>query len=415
MGLALDAIYTLVAAATAPWWMRKARADWAARFGRIQPLPNPTRPRLLLHAVSVGEVNLTRPLIDLLAPTTDIVLSVTTDTGIARARSLFADRLPVVRYPLDASWAVRRFLDAVQPDAVALSELELWPHFIQECNRRNIPVCIVNGRLSARSFRGYRKLRPFIARHFRALAFAAVQDTDYAARFAAMGLTPDRIHTTGSMKWDAALTTTHDPAKSQALADALRIDTSCPLIVAGSTAPEEHALLHAATPPGVQLLCAPRRPEWFDQAARDLPNCIRRSQPFNHPSDRFLLDTIGELDAAYTLADIVVIGRSFTNLHGSDPMQPAALAKPIIIGPAHEDFADSVRLLAASDAILVASHDNLADTISMLLAAPERRKALARNARACVDANTGAAQRNATLITHLLTTAPRALARANTQ
>lgn len=418
MGLALDALYTLVAIATAPWWMRKARSDWGHRFGKIDPLSAPTsRPRLLLHAVSVGEVNLTRPLIDRLAPTTDIILSVTTDTGIARARALHADRIPIVRYPLDASWAVRRFLDAVNPDAVALTELELWPHFIEACNRRDIPVAVVNGRLSARSFKGYRKLRPFIARHFRSLTFAAVQDADYAERFQAMGVPRERIHTCGTMKWDAALSAPPPPEKSHDLRALLRIDPDKPLIVAGSTAPDEHALLHNATPPSVQLLCAPRRPEWFDQAARDLPGCIRRSAPDtgDPASERFLLDSIGDLDAAYALADLIVIGRSFTNLHGSDPMQPAALAKPIIIGPEHSDFADAVRLLSQSDAIEITTAADLPATIARLMADPQRREQLARNARACVDANTGATERHASLLTDLLNSAPRFTARTTTQ
>src|SRR5690606_26653286 len=130
--------------------------------------------RLLIHAVSVGEVNLTVPLVRALLAEPgrwSITLSVGTDTGIARARSLFAgvEGIRVERYPLDASWAVRRFLDRVRPQAVVLVELELWPNFLDACRRRSIPVGVVNGRLSERSFRGYRLLRPVLKRYFRSL------------------------------------------------------------------------------------------------------------------------------------------------------------------------------------------------------------------------------------------------------
>src|SRR5262249_14810801 len=131
------------------------------------------------------------------------------------------------------------------------------------------------------------------------------------------------------------------------------IDRGKPLVVAGSTAPDEHELLVNAVPEGVQLLCAPRRPEWFDHAAAVLAGCARRSKGERGSSaGRFLLDTIGELRMAYALADIVVVGRSFGNLHGSDMIEPVALGKPTIIGPAVADFQDAVDALLTGDGIL---------------------------------------------------------------
>ena len=403
----LDAAYLLAAAATAHKWRRKARGDWPQRFGKIDPLPAPARPRLLLHAVSVGEVNLTRPLVDrLLHPPEgseppELVLSVTTDTGIARALQLYEGRFPVVRYPLDASWAVRRFLDAVRPDAVALVELEVWPNFMTLCRRRAIPVAVVNGRLSARSFKGYRKARPFLHRFFGKLAFAAVQDEQYASRFREMGVPPDRLTVAGTMKWDAAADASGvDPESLEKLAQAMRIDRRRPLIVAGSTAPDEHALLRDALPGEAQLLCAPRRPEWFDGAARDLPGCVRRSDPSAGTAEarHFLLDTIGELRLAYALADVVVVGRSFGSLHGSDPMEPASLGRPIVIGPAVEDFVSTVDAMRTDGAILQVTRDELGPTLQRLLDDAEERQRLAANARACVERHRGAADVHAGLI-----------------
>ncbi|MEO1129741.1 MAG: glycosyltransferase N-terminal domain-containing protein [Planctomycetota bacterium] len=403
MGLVLDAVYALTAAATAPWWARKTRAQWGERFGKTEPLPEPERPRVLLHAVSVGETNLIRPLVERLADHAEVVVSVTTDTGIARARTLFEGTARVVRYPLDASWSVRRFLDAVRPDIVALAELEIWPQFIDACVARDIPVAVINGRLSQRSFRGYRKLKWFLGSRFGALAFAAVQDEDYAARFRAMGVPRERCHVVGTMKWDAAaVADTVDGA--DVLARELGIDPHRPLIVAGSTAPDEHQLLHEATPGDVQLLCAPRKPEWFDAAAAALPGCRRRSDPGagDASSGRFLLDTIGELRKAYALADLVVVGRSFGVLYGSDPMEPAALGKAIVIGPAVADFQTTVTAMLDAGAIVQSVRDGLPRTLAELMADDGRREQLSRNARQCVLEHQGAADTHARMLLELI-------------
>ena len=395
----LDAFYLVLVAVTAPWWIRTPRHGWRERFGRITPLPDASRPRLLIHAVSVGEVNLTRRLVSRLAEHAEVVVSVTTDTGIARARELFsgAPGVCVARSPLDASWVVRRFLDAVRPDAVGLVELELWPNFARACRRRGIPLAILNGRLSERSFGRYRLARPILGRGFASLAFVAAQDEVYRERFIAVGARADRCVTLGSMKWDSAGVADMVPG-AEALADDLGVDRARPLIVAGSTAPDEHRLLHDATPEGAQLLCAPRRPEWSDRAATDLPGCVRRSAgrgARRQGADRFLLDTIGELRAAYSLADVVVVGRSFGDLFGSDPMEPAALGKPVVIGPSVADFATAVRAMQDADAIIQTSRERLPAVLAELIEHPARRAELGARARACVLAHRGATDRHA--------------------
>jgi 3-deoxy-D-manno-octulosonic-acid transferase len=437
----LDALYLPAAVATAPWWARKARGGWNERFGRIDELPPAPagRKRILLHAVSVGEVNTLRSLVPLLAEHADVVVSVTTDTGLARARALFdADQAAlgspppatVVRYPLDFSPAVKRFLDAVKPDAIGLIELELWPNFVAECGRRGVPVCVINGRLSARSFRGYHRFRSFFARTFSAIEFAAVQDAAYAERFEAMGVRADHIRITGSMKWDSVSLDTHVPG-AEALADNLGIDRSRPLIVAGSTGPlplpkdekyrvdgpgalTEERLLSASCPPGTQLLCAPRKPERFDEAFAALggeARCIRRSvtknapvPPAAHQHDRFLLDTIGELRAAYSLADIAIVGRSFGDLHGSDPIEPIALGKPTLIGPRFGDFDSIVQTFRAAGAIEVVDAPDLARTLAALLADRPRCAGMAEAGRQCVRKNQGATAIHAQMLLELVGT-----------
>ncbi|NND85627.1 MAG: hypothetical protein HKN46_10810, partial [Acidimicrobiia bacterium] len=319
-----DLAYLTVATVSAPVWLTrllltgKIRTDWPARLGRGRDHGEKTGRRILVHAVSVGEVNAIRCLVDGLEGDAriEVVVATTTDTGWARARDVFGTER-VVRYPLDFSWSVARFLDRVRPDVVVLTELEVWPTFVATCVARSIPVAVINGRLTARSAKRYGLVRGLVQNTFARLALVAVQNEAYAARFASLGVPPECVEVTGTMKWDTA-SIADEVAGAETLAKELGIDRTRPLVVAGSTAPEEHALLLDAIPPGAQLLCAPRRPEWFDEAASTLAPCVRRSHGSSQSgSDRFLLDTIGELRAAYALADLVIIGRSFGVRHGS--------------------------------------------------------------------------------------------------
>ena len=340
-----------------------------------------------------------------LAP--EIVIAATTDTGIARARELWFQKHEVVRYPFDLSLCVNRFLKAVAPDMVVLVELEVWPNFVAACAARKIPVAVVNGRLTQRSFRRYRRIRWLVRPMFKRLAAVATQNTMYANHFVALGAPVDGIHITGTMKWDTAQIADEVPGAKQ-LACEMGIDPGRPLIVAGSTAPDEHRLLHEAAPVGVQLLCAPRKPEWFDQAALDLPGCVRRSQVREAPlagggtSHRFLLDSIGELRKAYSLADVVVIGRSFGNLHGSDMMEPIALGKPTVVGPAVADFQDTVDALLEGRGVIQITRDKLPMVLRDLLENPAIGAALVENGRRVITAQQGATKKNAQLIAQML-------------
>ena len=411
MGALMDVIYLVLAVVTAPVWLvrmirtGKIRTDWAGRLGWTGPIPAPRRPRVLLHGVSVGEVNAIRELVETLsAPPIDaeIVISATTNTGSLRARSLFGSRHRVVRYPLDFSFAVRRFLRSVRPDVVVLVELEVWPNFVRAAARQGCPVCIVNGRLTERSVRGYRLLGPVLTPSFRRLAFVAAQNDAYAQRFGAMGVPREQRIVTGTMKWDTAKIADHVDG-SEELAESMGIDRTRPLVVAGSTAPGEHELLVDAVGDEVQLLCAPRKPEWFDQAAAAMPGCARRSHgDCGSDTGRFLLDTIGELRQAYALADVAVVGRSFGNLHGSDMMEPVALGAAVVTGPAVLDFRDTVDALLAGDGIVQTDRDDLPETLAQLLADPDRRRQLGENGRVVLRAQQGASQRNAELIAGLL-------------
>ena len=411
MSLLINTAYLLAAVITSPIWLismirtGKIRTDWRGRFGHGETMPRTDRPRVMIHAVSVGEVNATQLLVKRLAEDhrqPEIVIATTTDTGFARARSLYEAEHHVIRYPFDTSGAVSRVLKRIQPDVVGLMELEVWPNFLSGCRKRSIPLVVLNGRLSERSHRRYRRFRALIGGLFARLDFVATQDQTYADRFADLGVPPACLEVTGNMKWDTARIADEVEGADQ-LAREMGIDRSRPLVVAGSTAPSEHALLHESVPPGTQLLCAPRKPEWFDRAADDLPGCTRRSRGESGGShDRFLLDTIGELRAAYALADVVVIGRTFTDLGGSDMIEPVALGKATVIGPDCRNFLDAVNRLSRGPGLIQCSEAELPDALAELLNNPAERSKLAEQGREIIRSAQGATERNATIICEML-------------
>jgi 3-deoxy-D-manno-octulosonic-acid transferase len=427
MGKPLDVAYAVGAVLTSPVWglsllrTGKWRTDWRGRFGHVGEKAGKQESgtastaqsdkegnkTLLIHAVSVGEVNLIRNLVDHLArtqPKLRIVISTTTNTGFARATQLYADSHRVVRFPFDFSGMVGRFLDAIRPDAVALTELEVWPNFMQACVKRDIPVAVINGRLSTRSFKGYRKLRPVLRKMFASLSFVGAQTEDYAQRFRHMGVPADRVKVLDTMKWDTARIVDRVEGADE-LASEMGIDRGRPLIVAGSTGKdEEWMLIDACTYEGVQLMLVPRKPERFDEVAALTPDMVRRTKPtaLDANSERvlFLLDTMGELGKAYSLADVVIVGRSFNGWGGSDPIEPVALGRPTIIGPDHHNFSDVVAALKAGGGIIVAKKP--VDGLTELLNSPEQRAELAKRGREVILSRQGATKRHADMLLKLL-------------
>lgn len=379
--------------------LRKARGHplrkgTKGRLGLGDSLPDGDR--VLIHAVSVGEVNAIRDLVATLSKEGHtLVISVTTDTGINRAIELFGKTHPVVRYPLDFSWSVKKFLRRMKPSLIVLVELEVWPNMLRVARKNDIPVIVVNGRLSDRSFKRYKKVRWVLRRTFQQLTVVGMQNENYAQKVSSLGATDVRV--LGTMKWDnAIIRDTVSGAKE--LVDNLGIDMNTPLVVAGSTTPEEHTLLKEALPKHVQLLVAPRRPEWFDDAADTFSPCNRRTQTERMQTRFFVLDTIGELTTAYSLATIVVIGRSFAPLHGSDPTEPIGFGKPTIIGPNVSDFVDIVNAFLQKDAIIQCTAETLKDTIENLLTNNTRCMKLAENGRSVIASHQGATRRYVTLI-----------------
>ncbi len=403
----LDLIYIPLGVLMGPFLMRKKRQGWDQRCGHVDAMlkaqVDAERKRVMLHAVSVGEVNALRQLVPMLGERVHVIVSTTTDTGLAQAQRLFGEmeHVDVVRYPLDCSWMVNRFLDSVKPEVVGLVELEVWPNFIKLCAKRGIPIGIINGRLSARSFKGYRKARFLLRSTFARLGFVCVQDQDYADRISAMGTPSDRVRITGSMKWDAVDSSVHTEPSSKAIeiAEAMGIDLSKPIVVAGSTGPGEEALLDQAVASDVQLVIAPRKTDRFKEAADAVPGCVRRSADEKRDgATRFVLDTIGELSAVYELADVVIIGRSFFDLYGSDPVEPAAMGKPVLIGPRYSDFLQAMNTLQSRDAVQVVDRQGVGAAVANLLDDSQLRETIGERARACVGSQQGASQRHCAVL-----------------
>jgi 3-deoxy-D-manno-octulosonic-acid transferase len=402
------------------------------RAGGVKEFDAGGRPVIWLHCVSVGETQAARPLARALVerfPSHALVVSTTTLTGQRVAREAFRDLAATVFYfPFDWAWSVRRALERVRPSVVLLMETEIWFRFLVECEARGVPVAIVNGRFSGRSFRRYKLIGNLTSRVVNTLALAVMQTDEDAARIRELGLAPDRIRVSGNVKFDA-----DDDALSHPLTDDLRtrfaLGTRRPLIVAASThAPEERIIVAAfkqlllhkqvATDDDTRprLLIAPRHPERFAEVASLLDSSglawARRSDAradSDARCDMILLDTVGELRAVYPLAEVVIVGGSIARAGGHNMLEPAAAARAVVTGAHTFNFAEIVRRLLERDALvqLPALPDAempgaLARALDELLRDDERRRRLGDNALAVLEENRGATARTVELLAPII-------------
>jgi 3-deoxy-D-manno-octulosonic-acid transferase len=307
-----------------------------------------------IHAVSVGEVGVARNLLAELRrrlPGARFGVSVSTAAGRELAERTLASQAVVYAFPFDLSRPVENALDSTRPGLVVLTETELWPLFIEIAARRGIPVALVNGRISERSFARYRLVRGFFARTLGKLSLAAMQSAEDARRLEALGAPPERVRTFGNLKYDLP-----PPAP---FADAQRLRAAAgsrPLFVAGSTGVDEENLVLDAwqgLSPRPLLVLAPRRPERFDEVAKLVESrrlrLIRRStlkpQPstLNAPPDVYLLDSIGELASVYPGATLAFAGGSLVPSGGQSPIEAWAAGVAVVAGPHMENFRDAAR------------------------------------------------------------------------
>ncbi|MFQ5739785.1 MAG: 3-deoxy-D-manno-octulosonic acid transferase [Acidobacteriota bacterium] len=429
-------LYTLLMVAYLPLYFYrvifggKAWTPLLERAGKLpstlQHLPPATGRRLWIHAVSVGEVNVIKALVPLLSKlSSQLFISTTTATGQALAKSLFGDQATVFYCPLDWKWVIRRYLKVIAPDAVLFTETELWPGFIQAAHSRGVPLVLVNGRISDRSFRRYRRIRVFIRpllQRFRLLCVRTRQDKE---RIIALGAPSDRVHQLGNIKYDYQLA--EDPAKAdlvQRVGRLLKPSEDHLLWVCGSTREgEEERLLPIfmqlrSDIPQLRLLLAPRHPHRCDALVKRVRSSglttLKRSQlsapagsrsegakarPALATPDVLILDSIGELASLYQLADVVFIGGSLIPWGGQNVIEAAHFGKPILFGPHMQNFREVARsFVQAYAAIQVESATQLAERVHHLLRDPHTRKWLGRNARTVVRANQGAVQRTVEIL-----------------
>lgn len=380
----------------AAWrWLRSGRYQegLGQRLGRVPAaLRDLDGDVVWIHAVSVGEVHAARGLLahlDRIGPGFRAVLSTTTDTGQALAATAGADAS--FYCPFDLPWAVSAWLDALRPRAVILVETEIWPNLLRACSRRQIPVVLVNARLSASSFAGYRRMGGIWRGVLDQLSLVCARTERDAERFRSLGVTDDLVFTTGNLKADAAVLAS-PPEVRQQLARALRLNGDSPVLVAGCTMPgEEDQVLEAfatarVAEPTARLLLAPRHPERFDEVARAVDaagwRCRRRTSGGPPDAEVLLLDTIGELPAAYGLGIASFVGGSLVPTGGHNLLEPAIYGQPVLFGPHMHNFADLAEEFRRQGAALeVTDADSLGRAWSDMLRDATRRRELGARAR----------------------------------
>ncbi|MCU0241600.1 MAG: 3-deoxy-D-manno-octulosonic acid transferase [Vicinamibacteria bacterium] len=390
--------------------------SWRERLGRLRAEVNPEQQRSIwIHAVSVGEVLVARPLLAPIKqqyPQYRLILTTTTRTGQALARRTLAGQVDAICYaPLDWPAAVNRALAIVNPALLVLVETELWPNLIHAAHRRGTKVALINGRISPRSFPRYRRVRAWLRPVLAEIDLLLMQAEAHADRIVAIGAPKARVRTVGNLKYDCL-------GDGCAAPSWLRADTGvkAPLFVAGSTVEGEEAWVLGAfrqaraIDPRLRLLLAPRHPERFDEVFRLITaqgwQVARRTSmaPCGWASgDVLLLDTIGELASVYTAAAVVFVGGSLVARGGHNILEAAVAGKAVIVGPHMENFQEIADAFLAQDALVQIAHaDDLAATLLSLLEDAARREAIGARARALIEHHRGAGERTLGALKELL-------------
>jgi len=411
---------------------RKYVTGLRQRLGNLPKLPASDQPLIWLHCVSVGETEAARPLVRALRerfPSYRLVVSTTTVTGQQVAQRVFGQEAAAVFYfPIDWAWTVRRVLRALQPSAVLIMETELWPNLLRTCRRQSIPVALVNGRISATSFRRYQMIRLFTSRMLNNLSMAIMQSERDVTRIRELGMASERTLSSGNLKFDSANSAGSDATLSSDIRGRFHFSEDESLVVAASTHwPEEQVLIEAfkrvkQSEPRkrVRLLIAPRHPVRFNEVAELITasglSWARRTTPpakDDATCEVILLDSIGELRAVFPLADIAFIGGSIASHGGHNVIEAAVEGVCVITGPHTDNFAAIIKTLLSEGALvqleetaISAAANQLAVTIKELLEDESRRREIGQRAIAVCDHNRGATNRTLQILAKLLLSRP---------
>ena len=381
---------------------------WGERYASYSDEPH--RATLWIHAVSVGEVNAAAPLVDALLeqrPGMRLLVTTITPTGSARVSRLWGNRVEHVYLPYDLSGAVHRFLDHFQPQLGLIVETELWPNLLFCCRDYGVPVYIVNARLSARSLRGYRVLRPLVSRALRTARVVAAQSAEDGRRFRRLGAREDQVVVTGNLKYDI----TADPGLDGFARQFRERCGDRPAWIAASTHVDEEAAvlaIHARLRkrrPDLLLLWAPRHPERFravtqqavDAGLRTATRTLTREPDVDDAV--FVIDTLGELTSFYACADVAFVGGSLQEIGGHNLLEPASIGTAMVTGPHLHNFADIARRLREVDALAVGRDaEAVGAQLEALLGDPERRGRMVAAASRLVEEGRGAVERTLAVI-----------------
>lgn len=420
MGLILDFGYLLGVLAGMPWFLYRitVRGDWRSiprRLGFGQPPP--ARGSIWLHGSSAGEISLLRPLIRCLAadyPAAPVVISAYSSTGFAAAQKNYRDAR-VIFFPLDLSFIVRRFLRRYDPRLVIIVESDFWPNFLRSAHARGIPVTVINGKMSERTCRIHARTH-LVPRLLRRVPLIAVQSDAHASRFRRLGVPEARVAVTGNMKYDLSVS---DEPPSAELRQDLSFTPQDVVIIGGSLRDGENRVMAdcyralVRLHPRVGLIMVPRYPMdaariQSDLEAKDLM-VIRKSEIDAGLASApgcggvLLVDTVGELRTLYGVADIAYVGGSLfargSNRGGHNVIEPAVQGIPVLFGPHHFSFRDTVDdLLAAEAGVQVRDAGELREALERLLTDEQRRRGMGHRAREAILRRQGATGRNYELL-----------------
>ncbi len=413
---ALLALFLLV---TLPYWLLqmlrhgKYRDGLHQRLGAVPPHLNANagRKAIWLHAVSVGEVIAASGVVEELRRTFAshrVLVSTTTSTGQKLAAKRFGED-NVFYFPLDFAFAIRPYLEALRPELVVVAETEFWPNFLRLARQSGARIAIINSRISDRSFPGYKRLGFWVPKVLANIDLFLTQTDEDSRRLVEIGAPETRVSVAGNLKFDVA------PPKPPAIVASLRASLSQSLVlVCGSTLDdEERSLLSAfrnilANHPQTVMILAPRHPERFAEVAALIEGLgfhfIRRSLWSGEPlaGSVFLVDTIGELAALYSLATVAFVGGSLVPRGGHNILEPALYGVPIVTGNHYENFREIVNFFLSRDAVRVVGLAELPLVFMELIENQAEREKLGNNALAALESQRGATERTVSGLVQLM-------------
>lgn len=375
------------------------------------------RPCIWIHALSLGEVSSSESLVKAVRsalPEATILFSAATSAGEQYAQEALQEDVDLfIPFPLDLWWVVRRFVNVLKPDLFLLVETDLWPNFLRALQVRQVPSALVNGRISAKSFKLYKRFQRFFLPLFDSFKFIAMQTEEDAQSMIRLGITPRKVRSLGNLKYDAVLPATAANKKAVTLEE-FGIPSQVRLWVAGSThAGEEEVIFKvfkrlSSLVPHLFLVIALRNIERggrvLDLAGRcGVKAWTRSSGAVNKDRDVLILDTLGELAGVYGLCEVAFVGGSLVRQGGHNPLEPAAFGKPVLFGPHMDDFAEiSHDLLAVGGAMMVRDEEELYEGLKALLSHDQKRKQMGLLAGKLVKQQQGVTTRHVELVFELL-------------